>query len=114
MEERVYQNPAELIATIPWGTHCCHFYKTQKDLLDLLVPYLKQGLLNNEFCMWVTSKHLGDVMCGEYVNSPFCQRIVGNYFVSSKSECDRKSLDPALPELLYLCRSRIGAAEQQE
>jgi hypothetical protein len=31
----------------------------------------------------------------EYVNSPFCQRIVGNYFVSSKSECDRESLDPA-------------------
>jgi hypothetical protein len=29
----------------------------------------------------------------EYVNSPFCQRIVGNYFVSSKSECDRESLD---------------------
>jgi hypothetical protein len=31
----------------------------------------------------------------EYVNSPFCQRIVGNYFVSIKSECDRESLDPA-------------------
>jgi len=31
----------------------------------------------------------------EYVNSPFCQGIVGNYFVSSKSECDRESADPA-------------------
>jgi hypothetical protein len=59
MEEQVYQNPSDLIATIPWGAHCCHFYKTQKDLLDMLVPYMRAGLLNNEFCMWVTSKHLG-------------------------------------------------------
>jgi signal transduction histidine kinase len=59
MQETVCENPAELIANIPWGTHCCHFYKTQKDLLDLLVPYMKAGLLNNEFCMWVTSKRLG-------------------------------------------------------
>jgi MEDS: MEthanogen/methylotroph, DcmR Sensory domain len=59
MEEKVHQEPADLIANIPWGTHCCHFYKTQKDLLELLVPYMKAGLLNNEFCMWVTSKHLG-------------------------------------------------------
>jgi hypothetical protein len=82
MEERVYQNPAELIATIPWGIHCCHFYKTQQDLLDLLVPYLKQGLLNNEFCMWVTSKHLGDVMCGEpgsnFIDSRFLINLMYN------------------------------------
>jgi MEDS: MEthanogen/methylotroph, DcmR Sensory domain len=59
MEEKVYQNPADLIANLSWGTHGCHFYKTQKDLLDLLVPYMRAGLLNNEFCMWVTSKRLG-------------------------------------------------------
>jgi hypothetical protein len=53
MEEQVYQNPSDLIATIPWGAHCCHFYKTQKDLLDMLVPYMRAGLLNNEFCMWL-------------------------------------------------------------
>jgi hypothetical protein len=59
MPENAYPNPSDLIATIPWGAHCCHFYKTQKDLLDLLVPYMRAGLLNNEFCVWVTSKRLG-------------------------------------------------------
>jgi len=58
MEEKVHQEPADLIATIPWGAHCCHFYKTQKDLLEMLVPYMRAGLLNNEFCIWVTSKRL--------------------------------------------------------
>jgi len=59
MEQSTYQSLPELIATIPWGTHCCHFYKTQKDLLDMLVPYFRTGLLNNEFCVWVASKRLG-------------------------------------------------------
>jgi len=38
----------------PWGTHYCHFYETPKGLMDLLVPYFKAGLENNEFCLWVT------------------------------------------------------------
>ncbi len=38
---------------MPWGTHFCHFYETKEDLLDILVPYFKTGLENNEFCLWV-------------------------------------------------------------
>lgn len=41
-----------------WGTHFCLFYHTQEDLIDILVPYFKAGLENNEFCMWVTSEPL--------------------------------------------------------
>lgn len=44
-----------LIGDLPWGTHFCQFYKTRKDLLDMLVPYFKAGLENNELCVWVTS-----------------------------------------------------------
>jgi anti-sigma regulatory factor (Ser/Thr protein kinase) len=40
---------------VPWGTHFCFFYHTKEDLLDILVPYFKAGLENNEFCVWVTS-----------------------------------------------------------
>lgn len=46
------------IGNISWGTHLCQFYKTKEDLLDILVPYFKAGLENNEFCMWVTSEPL--------------------------------------------------------
>jgi hypothetical protein len=47
-----------LIGDVPWGTHFCQFYQTKKDLLDMLVPYFKAGLENNEFCMWITSEPL--------------------------------------------------------
>jgi signal transduction histidine kinase len=46
----------DIIGNIPWGTHLCFIYETQKDLVDILIPYFKAGLENNEFCMWVTSE----------------------------------------------------------
>ena len=50
----------DLIGDLPWGSHFCQFYKTKKDLLDVLVPYFKAGLENNEFCVWVTSDFVDD------------------------------------------------------
>jgi len=43
------------VGDISWGTHFCCFYETTQDLLDILVPYFKAGLENNEFCLWVIS-----------------------------------------------------------
>jgi len=48
------------LGSVPWGTHFCLFYKTKEDLTDILVPYFKAGLENNEFCMWVTSEFIGE------------------------------------------------------
>jgi hypothetical protein len=47
-----------ILGDIPWGTHLCQFYRTKEDLIEVLVPYFKAGLENNEFCMWVTSEPL--------------------------------------------------------
>ena len=47
-----------VIGDVPWGTHFCQFYQDKQDLIDILVPYFKAGLENNEFCMWVTSEPL--------------------------------------------------------
>ncbi len=44
----------DLLGKMPWGTHICLFYETKKDLIEVLVPYLKAGLQNNELCMWIT------------------------------------------------------------
>ncbi|MCG9966766.1 MEDS domain-containing protein [Pelotomaculum terephthalicicum JT] len=56
----IYQNtiPGDhtFFENIPWGTHICGFYQSQNDLINMLVPYFKFGLENNEFCMWVTSE----------------------------------------------------------
>src|SRR6516164_404663 len=46
------------IGDVPWGTHFCQFYQDKQDLIDILVPYFKAGLENNEFCIWVTCEPL--------------------------------------------------------
>ena len=56
MEKMVARKPTDLIANLPWGTHCCNFYQTKRNLLEMLSSYFRRGLLNNEFCLWVVSK----------------------------------------------------------
>jgi len=48
----------DIVGDVPWGTHICQFFQTKEDLTDILVPYFKQGLENNEFCLWITSQPL--------------------------------------------------------
>src|ERR1700730_2194230 len=47
-----------VLGDLPWGTHLCHFYKTQADLLDTLVPYFKAGLEAKERCLWIVHEPL--------------------------------------------------------
>lgn len=49
----------DIIGEVPWGTHFCQFFESGEDLLDILVPYFRAGLANNEFCMWVTAEPVG-------------------------------------------------------
>jgi len=59
VEDKYRKSGIGTIADIPWGTHICQLYQTKGDLLDVLIPYFKAGLKNNDFCMWVTSEPLG-------------------------------------------------------
>ncbi|MGB9939096.1 PAS domain S-box protein [Methanosarcina sp.] len=58
MKKSLRKSGIDIIGEVPWGTHFCQFYQTKEDLIDVLVPYFKAGLENNEFCMWVTSQPL--------------------------------------------------------
>ncbi len=58
MKYNVRTSGIDIIGEVPWGAHFCQFYQSKEDLIDILVPYLKAGLENNEFCMWVTSAPL--------------------------------------------------------
>ena len=58
MRDKTIKTGIDVIGDTPWGTHLCLFYQTKEDLIDILVPYFKAGLENNEFCMWVTSEPL--------------------------------------------------------
>jgi len=58
MGDEIRNSGIDVIGSVPWGTHFCQFYQTKQDLIDVLVPYFKAGLEDNEFCMWVTSEPL--------------------------------------------------------
>lgn len=45
----------DILGELPWGSHFCNFFESKEDLLQILVPYFKAGLTNNEFCLWITS-----------------------------------------------------------
>lgn len=44
-----------LVGDLPWGSHFCQFFRTRVDLLDILIPYFRAGLEQDELCVWVTS-----------------------------------------------------------
>jgi len=58
MKSSVRQPEIDFLGILPWGTHFCMFYQTQDDLLDILIPYFKAGLENNEYCVLITSEPL--------------------------------------------------------
>lgn len=60
MGKEIRKTGIEIIDNAPWGTHFCVFYKTKEDLIEILVPYFKTGLENNEFCLWITSEPLNE------------------------------------------------------
>jgi len=58
--EETRKTGLNVVGAVPWGTHLCQFYRTKQDLIDILVPYFKTGLENNEFCIWVTAGTLNE------------------------------------------------------
>jgi hypothetical protein len=62
------------------GWHFCRFYRDQEQLLDIVAPYIAEGLHRGEACFWITpesvsaekaceavGRHIGDT--GEYLAS---------------------------------------------
>ena len=85
MEEKLRKTSIEAIGDVPWGTHFCQFYQTKEDLIDILVPYFKAGLEDNEFCMWITAEPLNSVEAHKALQKKVIRiisylHIIGNIF----------------------------------
>jgi signal transduction histidine kinase len=50
----------DVLGDRPWGSHFCLFFDTKSDLLEILVPYFKTGLAQNEYCFWVLADPLSE------------------------------------------------------
>ncbi len=56
----------EFFSEISWGTHLCYFYEKKEDLLEMLIPYFREGLEENNYCVWITPEELNR---SEVINS---------------------------------------------
>ena len=45
-----------MINYTPPTQHTSLFYKSEEEYLDIVIPYLKAGLENNESCLWIVPK----------------------------------------------------------
>ena len=88
------------LGSVPWGTHFCQFYRTQKDLLDILVPYFKAGLEANEFCMWICSDPLG---------AAEAKKALRKAVPDLASRLRKRQIEILPHEEWYLRRGRFGA-----
>lgn len=52
-------SPLEAGLNLQWGTHLCQFYRSQEELLELVVPFFNQGVREHERCIWVVTPPLG-------------------------------------------------------
>ncbi|WP_237754284.1 GAF domain-containing protein [Geobacter sp. OR-1] len=64
MRSDVRKSGISLVGELPWGSHFCQFYQTNRELLDILVPFFRAGLENHEFCLWVTPDDAEGVLAG--------------------------------------------------
>lgn len=58
MVELVKDSGLELIGPLNWGFHLCLFYRSPEELLEVLIPYVKAGLKENDQVIWITSDPL--------------------------------------------------------
>ncbi len=55
-KEELKDQKVDITKHICSSKHTCLFYSSKDELLDVLVPYFKAGLEDNEFCLWITSE----------------------------------------------------------
>ena len=56
--------PSALVASlnVQWGAHLCQFYRSPEELLELVVPFMAQGLEDHERCIWVLNEPLTEAL----------------------------------------------------
>ncbi len=75
---RLRKSGLDFLGDIPWGTHLCQFYHTKEDFTDIVLPFLRAGLENNEFCIWVATDLIDPAAAQEAMADgwPACQEYV--------------------------------------
>jgi signal transduction histidine kinase len=102
------------IGSIPWGTHFCYFYYSIEDLVDVIVPFFREGLKSNELCIWITSKKMLREEIPQYLKNKLTDiadlktqlKIIGfNDFYETNNEIDLEGTTEKLKDYLQLAQT---------
>ena len=55
MDRNLRRTGIDALKEVPWGAHLCQLYEAEADLLEVLVPFMKAGLEQQEYCLWITA-----------------------------------------------------------
>jgi len=55
MNSNIRDSGIDIIGSIPWGTHIGQLYTSKEEIFDIMLPFIKQGLTDNELCVVVYS-----------------------------------------------------------
>lgn len=58
MENELRKSGIDCLGDISFGKHICAFYKSKGELKEIVLPFIKSGLENNEACIWVLSENI--------------------------------------------------------
>jgi len=61
------------VGNVGWGEHLCAFYDRKEELLKLVVSFIEAGLLDNEFCIWITGESVMERDACEALEAVFPQ-----------------------------------------
>ena len=88
VEKKIISVPETAAATsvkqVGPGWHFCQFYRSFDQLLDLVAPYVAEGLKNDEGCLWVLPKVVARKSACDAL-APYLEDVDG-YFASGQLE----------------------------
>lgn len=102
------------IGRLPWGSHASLFYESKADLLEVLIPFFKSGLENDECCLCVVSDPLDEEAATQAFRSaiPNADEYLGNGCLEILSGSKAYLQDGRfIPErVISTCEAKLSAA----
>ena len=90
----------DIFDEVRWGTHLCHLYQSNDELIDLMVPYFRKGLEKNALCLWLSSEPLGQQVMKALRDG-----------IPHFDQCQKKGQILAVPHTeWYLCDGRLDVS----
>lgn len=56
MNNELRDSGIDIMGYIPWGTHIAQLCDSPIEYCKVLIPFIRQGINNNEFCVWIYSE----------------------------------------------------------